>query len=218
MGIVQALMAQMNTFDKSKPETYKSCTCRSYTAHVKALLAQIGPDATEEVAQLAYDTGAFFSTVTSAFADARDMFERALAIRQRTRSVADVFFPVFGMGFNSLLPYFVVLVMGILMQYGVWFWVCCIGVCYLLWILLKSQGDNADLRGVANCYNCLGNICMSVGDFRGALVQHERALAMRTRALTAFWWLTMLINCAMEAVCGQDCLEGASRDVLQRSI
>ena len=80
-----SLMEQMQTFDSSKPKTYKTCTCRAYGAHVKALLTHVGDegaDATEEVARLAYAAGCFFSEVTSAFADARRMFERALAIRQ----------------------------------------------------------------------------------------------------------------------------------------
>ena len=125
--VVQALAVQMDTFDRDKPETYQACTCRAYSSHVKALLAHVGEDATEEVAELAYDTGVFFLEVTSAFADARRMFERALAIR------------------------------------------------------LKLQGDNPDSKGVANCYSYLGSICGSMGDFGGALVQHEKALAMRTR-------------------------------------
>merc|ERR1719409_771276 len=73
-ALTVSLMEQIKTFDSSKPETYKTCTCRAYTAHVKALLTHVGDegaDATEEVARLAYAAGYFFFEVTSAFADAR---------------------------------------------------------------------------------------------------------------------------------------------------
>ena len=84
-ALTVSLMEQMQTFDSRKPETFKTCTCRAYGAHVKALLTHVGDegaDATEEVARLAYAAGYCFLEVTSAFADARRMFERALAIRQ----------------------------------------------------------------------------------------------------------------------------------------
>lgn len=53
--VTAALARQMHTFDRAKPETYKTCTCRLYAPHVKALLARIGDaEAADEVAALAF--------------------------------------------------------------------------------------------------------------------------------------------------------------------
>jgi hypothetical protein len=69
----------MHTFDSDKPETYQTCTCRAYVAHVKAVLDHT--DACEDVAALAYHTGCFLADVTCAYADARLLFEQALKMR-----------------------------------------------------------------------------------------------------------------------------------------
>ena len=37
-AVLASLQAQMDTFDRVKPESYQACTCRAYTAHVKAAL------------------------------------------------------------------------------------------------------------------------------------------------------------------------------------
>ena len=37
-----ALQAQMDTFDRRKAETYQACSCRAYTAHVRAALEHVG--------------------------------------------------------------------------------------------------------------------------------------------------------------------------------
>ena len=54
---MSALAREMHTFDSDKPETYKTCTCRAYVAHVKAVLDHT--DASEDVAALAFYTGCF---------------------------------------------------------------------------------------------------------------------------------------------------------------
>ena len=76
---MSALTREMHTFDEDKPETYKTCTCRAYVAHVKAVLDHT--DACEDVAALAYHTGCFLADVTCAYADARQLFEQALKMR-----------------------------------------------------------------------------------------------------------------------------------------
>ena len=160
-ALVEALtgssMQQMKTFDHSKPDTYKTCTCRSYGAHVKALLTHVsdGPDATEEVAELAYETWAFFYTVTSAFADARRMFEGALAIRLKLQvHNAD------SVGVADCCSY-----LGL--------------VC--AWIRLTLQGHNADSVGVTDCYNYLGLVCACLGKYEEALEMHQKALQIKIK-------------------------------------
>ena len=82
-AVVAALQAQMDTFDKDKAETYHVCTCWAYTAHVRAALEHAGDtDASEDAARLAVAAGSFLQQVTSAYAEARLVYERALAIRQ----------------------------------------------------------------------------------------------------------------------------------------
>ena len=73
------LVREMHTFDSDKPETYKTCTCRAYVAHVKAVLDHA--DASEDVAALAFHTGWFLEQVTCAYVDARQLFEQALKMR-----------------------------------------------------------------------------------------------------------------------------------------
>jgi hypothetical protein len=88
----------MHTFDSDKPETYKTCTCREYVAHVKAVLDHT--DASEDVAALAFYTGRFLQEVTSAFEDARQLFEQALKMRRElakgedSSSVASCYFSI----------------------------------------------------------------------------------------------------------------------------
>ena len=69
---ISALAAQMDTLDASKAESYQACTCRSFTAHVKAALAHVEdthlPDA---AARLAEATCRFFHKVTSAVTETR---------------------------------------------------------------------------------------------------------------------------------------------------
>ena len=69
---ISALTAQMDTLDASKAESYQACTCRSFTAHVKAALAHVEdthlPDA---AARQAETTCRFFHKVTSAVTETR---------------------------------------------------------------------------------------------------------------------------------------------------
>jgi hypothetical protein len=46
-ALTVSLMEQMQTFDSSKQESYKTCTCRAYGAHVKALLTHVGDEGVE---------------------------------------------------------------------------------------------------------------------------------------------------------------------------
>ena len=81
-AVLAALQAQMDTYDRNKPESYQACTCRAYTAHVKAALEQVGDaDVSEDAARLADDAGDFHSKVTSTYSEARYLYERALAMR-----------------------------------------------------------------------------------------------------------------------------------------
>ena len=154
-AVVAALQVQMDTFDSSKQETYKACTCRAYTAHVAAVLGHVtvsmveggvrgvrsaqggtgGHDDSdsgelETVAQLALKTGAFLYQVTCAYADARRMFECALGVHQKL-----------------------------------------------------AGGDES--VGVASCYRYIGLICDRRGQLQEALEQHQRALEIRTRVCGA---------------------------------
>jgi len=147
-AVVAALQAQMDTFDSDKSETFKVCSCRSYTAHVAAVMGHVEEFervdgkawgrteqdddlvGRESEARLAYATGNFLRTVTCAYADAKRMLERALVIRQRL-----------------------------------------------------AGGDES--AGVADCYNVIGSICLSLGEFQEALEQYERALEIRTRVCGA---------------------------------
>jgi hypothetical protein len=77
-AVLAALQAQMDTFDRDKSGSYQACTCRAYTAHVKAALEQVGDaDASEDAARLAVDAGDFHRTVTSTYSEARHLYERA---------------------------------------------------------------------------------------------------------------------------------------------
>ena len=69
----------MHTFDSDKPETYKTCTCRAYVAHVKAVLDHT--DASEDVAALAFHTGCFLEDVACVYEDVRQLFKQALKMR-----------------------------------------------------------------------------------------------------------------------------------------
>jgi len=79
--VTASLARRMDTFENDKPETYMTCTCRAYAPHVQALMAHVDhTDIVYEVAVLAYHTGWFFYTVTSAFTEAKRLWERVLVI------------------------------------------------------------------------------------------------------------------------------------------
>jgi len=169
-AVLAALQAQMDTFDRDKSGSYQACTCRAYTAHVKAALEQVGDaDASEDAARLAVDAGDFHRTVTSTYSEARHLYERALAMRLRL-----------GGGTESL---------GVAHCYDR------IGSTdddegkyekalelYTKALDIKTRiygGD--DHLDVAKSYNNIGVVYEKKGDLENALVQHQKALEIRTR-------------------------------------
>jgi len=207
-AVVAALQAQMDTFDRDKAETYRACTCRAYTAHVRAALEHAGDtDASEDAARLAVAAGVFLEQATSAYAEALLLYERALAMRQGGGESYGLAQCYMGIGnvyerqgrYEEALVQYQKALEGFLALYGQEH-ATVAGSHVNIGNVYRAQGKYEEAlvelkKGldvlvtvyglehpeVAKRYGNIGNVLDYMGKPEEALVQHQRALEIQTR-------------------------------------